>query len=350
MGLAGRLLPVAHAVRLRRGARAVGSHLRGDLLPRAVAIDRARRGARTHDFVRGRRGRRRPLQFDLWGVEPSDRHDWATLRERIVEHGLRNSLWSLPSHRPPRSPRSPVATSASSHRSSNLFKRETLSGEFLQINSYLVRDLQELGCGPRRSGTRSSRPTDRSRTSKRSRTRSVSCTARRGTHRSAEGEGAAAAAGAHRHGGCTRPASSTRASRSTSSSSPRRSGKLSVDVPLRVEEGAQDDVLPALPSGDSHHENDRRGAEHHPRLVERSARVGAPLVCSPHLGSSRATPAVLPDELLIALAAAGAGTALVAWSPSWRRARHLVTLLHESRAHVRRDPSWAEGRRGAPAP
>ena len=39
--------------------------------------------------------------------------------------------------------------------------------------------------------------------------------------------------------------------------------------------------------------------------------------------------AVLPDELLIALAAAGAGTALVAWSPSWRRARHLVTLLHE---------------------
>ncbi len=28
---------------------------------------------------------------------------------------------------------------------SNLFKRETLSGEFLQINTYLVRDLQALG-------------------------------------------------------------------------------------------------------------------------------------------------------------------------------------------------------------
>jgi ribonucleoside-diphosphate reductase alpha chain len=28
---------------------------------------------------------------------------------------------------------------------SNLFKRETLSGEFLQINTYLVRDLQERG-------------------------------------------------------------------------------------------------------------------------------------------------------------------------------------------------------------
>jgi ribonucleoside-diphosphate reductase alpha chain len=28
---------------------------------------------------------------------------------------------------------------------SNLFKRETLSGEFLQVNRYLVKDLQELG-------------------------------------------------------------------------------------------------------------------------------------------------------------------------------------------------------------
>lgn len=28
---------------------------------------------------------------------------------------------------------------------SNLFKRETLSGEFLQINTYLVRELQSLG-------------------------------------------------------------------------------------------------------------------------------------------------------------------------------------------------------------
>ena len=28
---------------------------------------------------------------------------------------------------------------------SNLFKRETLSGEFLQVNSYLVEELKELG-------------------------------------------------------------------------------------------------------------------------------------------------------------------------------------------------------------
>ncbi len=28
---------------------------------------------------------------------------------------------------------------------SNLFKRETLSGEFLQVNAYLVEDLKQLG-------------------------------------------------------------------------------------------------------------------------------------------------------------------------------------------------------------
>ena len=30
------------------------------------------------------------LQFDLWGVTPSERWDWAALRERIQRHGVRN--------------------------------------------------------------------------------------------------------------------------------------------------------------------------------------------------------------------------------------------------------------------
>ena len=54
---------------------------------------------------------------------------------------------------------------------SNLFKRETLSGEFLQINPYLVRELKARGLwtdgDPRR---RSSGPRVRSRTSTSSRT------------------------------------------------------------------------------------------------------------------------------------------------------------------------------------
>ena len=36
------------------------------------------------------------LQFDMWGVEASDRWDWASLRQRISQHGLRNSLLLAP--------------------------------------------------------------------------------------------------------------------------------------------------------------------------------------------------------------------------------------------------------------
>ena len=84
------------------------------------------------------------LQFDLWGVTPSDTVRWDTLRARITEHGLRNSLLIAIA---------PTATIASiagcceciEPQVSNLFKRETLSGEFMQINRYLVRELQQRG-------------------------------------------------------------------------------------------------------------------------------------------------------------------------------------------------------------
>lgn len=84
------------------------------------------------------------LQFDLWGVEPSDPARWAELRERIAAHGLRNSLLVAIA------PTATIASIAGCYECiepqvSNLFKRETLSGEFLQINRYLVRDLQERG-------------------------------------------------------------------------------------------------------------------------------------------------------------------------------------------------------------
>lgn len=84
------------------------------------------------------------LQFDLWGVEPADPERWATLRQRIAEHGLRNSLLVAVA------PTSTIASIAGCYEAiepqvSNLFKRETLSGEFLQVNTYLVRDLQARG-------------------------------------------------------------------------------------------------------------------------------------------------------------------------------------------------------------
>jgi ribonucleoside-diphosphate reductase alpha chain len=88
------------------------------------------------------RAARGDLQFDLWDVEPTDTARWDTLRVRITEHGLRNSLLIAIA---------PTATIASiagcceciEPQVSNLFKRETLSGEFMQINRYLVRELQQ---------------------------------------------------------------------------------------------------------------------------------------------------------------------------------------------------------------
>jgi ribonucleoside-diphosphate reductase alpha chain len=84
------------------------------------------------------------LQFDLWGVTPSDPARWADLKQRIAEHGLRNSLLIAIA------PTATIASIAGCYECiepqvSNLFKRETLSGEFLQINAYLVRELQALG-------------------------------------------------------------------------------------------------------------------------------------------------------------------------------------------------------------
>ncbi|MFI7384225.1 ribonucleoside-diphosphate reductase subunit alpha [Streptomyces sp. NPDC049813] len=69
---------------------------------------------------------------------------WAALRERIAAVGMRNSLLLAIA---------PTATIASiagvyeciEPQVSNLFKRETLSGEFLQVNAYLVEDLKRLG-------------------------------------------------------------------------------------------------------------------------------------------------------------------------------------------------------------
>ncbi|MFG2328922.1 ribonucleoside-diphosphate reductase subunit alpha [Streptomyces sp. NPDC048604] len=84
------------------------------------------------------------LHPDHYDVELNWPERWAALRERIAAVGMRNSLLLAIA---------PTATIASiagvyeciEPQVSNLFKRETLSGEFLQVNSYLVADLKELG-------------------------------------------------------------------------------------------------------------------------------------------------------------------------------------------------------------
>jgi ribonucleoside-diphosphate reductase alpha chain len=84
------------------------------------------------------------FQFDLWNVTPSEPARWDALRERVVKNGVRNSLVIAIA---------PTATIASivgcyeciEPQISNLFKRETLSGEFLQVNRYLIEELQVRG-------------------------------------------------------------------------------------------------------------------------------------------------------------------------------------------------------------
>jgi ribonucleoside-diphosphate reductase alpha chain len=97
-----------------------------------------------HDAFAATRAAGGKLQFDLWGVQPTDPARWEPLRERIATHGLRNSLLIAIA------PTATIASIAGAYECiepqiSNLFKRETLSGEFLQINTYLVRDLQARG-------------------------------------------------------------------------------------------------------------------------------------------------------------------------------------------------------------
>jgi ribonucleoside-diphosphate reductase subunit M1 len=36
------------------------------------------------------------LQYDLWGVTPTDLWDWSLIKEKIAQHGLRNSLLVAP--------------------------------------------------------------------------------------------------------------------------------------------------------------------------------------------------------------------------------------------------------------
>ncbi len=84
------------------------------------------------------------LQFDLWGVKPSDRYDWDALKKNVKKHGLRNSLHIA---NMPTASSSQILgnTECFEPITSNIYKRQTLSGEFVVINKYLVEDLMELG-------------------------------------------------------------------------------------------------------------------------------------------------------------------------------------------------------------
>ena len=84
------------------------------------------------------------LQFDFWpSAAPTNVEQWNQLREQIKSTGLRNSLMIAIA------PTATIASIAGCYECvepqvSNLFKRETLSGDFLVVNKYLVKELKVL--------------------------------------------------------------------------------------------------------------------------------------------------------------------------------------------------------------
>ena len=87
------------------------------------------------------------FQYDLWSVKPLTEKDgtldWAMLKEKVVKHGVRNSLLVAPM---------PTASTSQimgfnecvEAFTSNIYTRRTLAGEFIVINKYLMRDLEKL--------------------------------------------------------------------------------------------------------------------------------------------------------------------------------------------------------------
>ena len=84
------------------------------------------------------------LQFDMWGVTPSDRYDWTALKEKIQDTGLRNSLLVAPM---------PTASTAQilgnnecfEPFTSNIYTRRTNAGDYTIVNKHMMRDLHDIG-------------------------------------------------------------------------------------------------------------------------------------------------------------------------------------------------------------
>jgi len=83
------------------------------------------------------------LQYDLWNVTPTELWDWATLKEKVAKHGLRNSLLVAPM---------PTASTSQilgfnecfEPYTSNIYTRRVLAGEFQVVCPWLLRELVDL--------------------------------------------------------------------------------------------------------------------------------------------------------------------------------------------------------------
>lgn len=84
------------------------------------------------------------LQYDMWNVTPTELWDWASLKAKIAEHGVRNSLLVAPM---------PTASTSQilgfnecfEPYTSNIYSRRVLAGEFQVVNPWLLKDLVDMG-------------------------------------------------------------------------------------------------------------------------------------------------------------------------------------------------------------
>ena len=83
------------------------------------------------------------LQFDLWNFKPT-MYDWTSLKDSIVKHGMRNSLLLAPM---PTASTSQILGNNETFEpfTSNIYSRRVLSGEFICVNKYLIKDLIDMG-------------------------------------------------------------------------------------------------------------------------------------------------------------------------------------------------------------
>jgi ribonucleoside-diphosphate reductase subunit M1 len=80
----------------------------------------------------------------MWGVTPTELWDWASLKQQIAQHGLRNSLLVAPM---------PTASTSQilgfnecfEPYTSNIYSRRVLAGEFQVVNPWLLKDLVDMG-------------------------------------------------------------------------------------------------------------------------------------------------------------------------------------------------------------
>ncbi|MDQ6482542.1 ribonucleoside-diphosphate reductase subunit alpha [Dyadobacter sp. LHD-138] len=85
------------------------------------------------------------FQFDMWNVTPESQNwNWDKLRKEVIQNGVRNSLLLAPM---PTASTSQILGNNECFEpfTSNIYVRRVLSGEFVVVNKYLLKDLVKLG-------------------------------------------------------------------------------------------------------------------------------------------------------------------------------------------------------------